>query len=63
MAKPKAEVVSVRIEAGQVLTDAHVAALRDPERLITSRHLRRDPSSGRLVARRDFQIAMNAGAL
>jgi hypothetical protein len=49
----------VAVNAGELLPAEVVNALRFPERLISSRHLRRD-HSGRLVARRAFAVAIPA---
>lgn len=49
----------VRVEPGDILTEEMVLAHRDPEKLIGSRHCRRD-HLGRLVARRAFSMQLPA---
>jgi hypothetical protein len=49
----------VTLHRGDLLTQKHVDALRDPERLVSSRHCRRR-ADGRLEARRSFTIALPA---
>jgi hypothetical protein len=51
---------TVVIPAGHILTQNELDALRDPERLISSRHCKRN-ANGQLVARREFTIAIRGG--
>ena len=50
---------TVVIARGHVLTDKELAAIRDPEKLVGSRHCRRD-ANGQLVARREFTLVVPA---
>lgn len=54
-----AEVTIVEVLRGHVMSSRELAAFRDPEKLVASRHLFRN-SDGKLEARRDFKFTMPA---
>jgi hypothetical protein len=58
---PQAPYRVMLVKRGDVLTPEQVRALRDPEKLVRTRHCVRN-GDGKLEARRDFQLAMPESA-